>query len=197
MGYGFAGAGRGVRFVPMSSNTNVLSTAVAEASGELKQASRAVSAGATTEEAFADIVGDGPRNVVWEMQEAQRRQRNPSHFLLQFGSETQRWNISASGNIIVPVVDDYVSGRGFARSAPKDETATRKARDGMARYPKKLDELAGMGSKIQQSLKMPPAVAPYVVQSLSPHAFVLQIAPVLVTLGVLAFLKLDQKASRN
>lgn len=150
--------------------------------------------GAPPDLAFADLVKDGPRNVVYEMEEALRKEKSrPSHLVTSFGTQTQRWRLSSTGNLIIPVINDAVGGVMQAQYRPKDQQNKRRGNDTLAKAGDHVGKLQRLGTEITKGIAVPASITPLVVQALDPTTVWLKMAPVLISLGVLAYFRMMKK----
>ncbi len=172
-----------------------LDLAVEQATHEVKQASVAVVAGASPEEAFADKVDEGPRASLHEAVAACRQSKGGGSFLLlNYGDSQQRWMISSSGNVLVPVVDGTVaSALGSAPSTDDHKARIEALSEGASAGGHARDiliELDELAVKVQRMTSLPAAVSPQLALALKPSESVLAFIPPLLTMAVLTWLKI-------
>ena len=173
-----------------------LDSAVAKAVEEVQQASISVSKGASPEDAFLDKVGQGAEDAIDETKaRLEREPNNPSLLVLRFGSSKQRWALSTSGNLLVPITDDIVASV-LAPDAPgQDEREKRKRRDEMAKSGKHLKDIMELAGKVQKAVGAPASTAPFLSKALMPTPSAIAQLPVLVSLFSIYWLRKRRSAT--
>lgn len=181
----------------MSSDENPksLDGAVDQAILELQKAKVDVSKGASPQEAFAEKVGSGPESVVHELQGAMKGANlsNPVRFMVRYGGQSQLWEVSQTGSVIVPVTKNFVSTVGESAIVGEDEKERRRRRDEMAKSGKHVANIQELAASVQKGVGVPSALAPYFGRALTPTPGYLSAIPLLVQLGAIAWLKLFEK----
>ena len=174
----------------MPSESDSLSNAVKKAATEIQRASIAVIKGEQPSQAFAEKVHHGPEDVLTELQEIFRSPTiNSSYLMLSFGGLSERWIVSKSGNLIIPVVDDKVASLVKLDSVGEDENERRKNRERIAKSGQQSEKFAQALTKLQNGVVVPKGLTPYFIKALTPTPSILSALPVLVTVCTLAWLK--------